>query len=170
MTQPISERFWSKVEKCGPIHPALKTRCWVWTGSRARGGYGQLWGGGPIPLKSHRFSWEQANGPIVGRLLVCHHCDNPPCVNPAHLFLGDHKDNAKDMVAKGRCRAAGMPGEKHWASRLTSEQVLAIRFLRKSTTLSQREIGDLFLIKQCTVSAICLGSSWGHLADAGGVP
>lgn len=53
---------------------------------------------------AHRFAWEITNGPIPVGLLACHHCDNPPCCNPAHLFLGTHADNNADMNAKGRAR------------------------------------------------------------------
>jgi hypothetical protein len=89
-------RFWSKVDKSG--------ECWVWTAKAlCENGYGRFYVG-KKPLRAHRYSWELANGPITDGLFVCHRCDNPPCVNPAHLFLGTHQDNMQDMVAKGRSR------------------------------------------------------------------
>lgn len=77
--------------------------CWLWHGSKKFDHYGVI----TLPNKkrqaAHRFSWELFNGPIQAGLLICHKCDRGPCVNPDHLFLGTHKDNMLDMVAKGRC-------------------------------------------------------------------
>jgi len=97
MRKTVEERFWAKVDKTDS--------CWVWTGATLRRGYGQI----RIPVKkakqAHRLSWEIHNGPIPDGMLVCHKCDNPPCVNPAHLFLGTQSDNNKDCVRKGRHRS-----------------------------------------------------------------
>jgi hypothetical protein len=88
--------FWLQVKK---------TRgCWLWTGTRHRQGYGLLTVGGR-PLKAHRASFMLANGHMLTDMRVLHTCDNPPCVNPAHLRLGTQADNVADMVAKGRHRA-----------------------------------------------------------------
>lgn len=95
------QRFWSKVDRNGPAHPELGTRCWVWTASTAAG-YGNFCVRRPLNVGSHRFSWELSNGPIPEGLWVLHRCDNRRCVNPAHLFLGTAKDNVRDMIAKGR--------------------------------------------------------------------
>lgn len=92
-------RFWSRASK-----PSLNA-CWEWQGGKTSDGYGAS----AIRNKSalaHRVAWELANGPIPAGMEVCHRCDNPPCVNPAHLFLGSHADNIRDMFAKGR----GNPG------------------------------------------------------------
>lgn len=87
------DRFWAKVEK--------GEGCWEWQGARHPHGYGQVRIAG-ICVFAHRYSWQLANGPIPGGLNVCHHCDNPKCVRPDHLFLGTQRDNLQDMAGKGR--------------------------------------------------------------------
>lgn len=79
--------------------------CWEWTGARGRHGYGTFYLA-PIrgPVASHRIAYGLANGAIPAGLLVLHRCDNPPCCNPAHLWVGTNNDNMLDMVAKGRWR------------------------------------------------------------------
>lgn len=101
----LTEAFWAKVSKNGPIpsHVPHLGQCWVWTPSIAKGGYGYI----RFRKRRHvasRLSWEIHHGKIPKRKpIVCNKCDNPPCVNPSHLFIGTHKDNMRDMIAKGRC-------------------------------------------------------------------
>jgi hypothetical protein len=92
-------RFWLKVKKNSG------DRCWEWTAALRKEGYGNFW------LKrrnvdAHRFSYELANGPVPKGAFICHHCDNPRCVRPDHLFQGTPKDNAQDMLKKDRKRGA----------------------------------------------------------------
>lgn len=88
-------RFWAKVDRRGP------DECWPWSGSRKPRGYGHFIIG-RRDHNAHRLAYELANGPITDGMHVLHSCDNPPCCNPAHLFLGTHTDNMHDMRLKSR--------------------------------------------------------------------
>jgi hypothetical protein len=93
---PIEDRFWTKIRLCD-------NGCWEWDAAKIHGGYGVIRTGRPHKMvKAHRFAWEWFRGPIPPGLCVCHHCDNPPCVNPSHLFLGNNSDNVRDSMEKGR--------------------------------------------------------------------
>lgn len=98
--------------------------CHIWTGCRSADGYGTLTHQGGTKL-AHRLAFEMNGGRDFDGLLVCHSCDTPSCVNPDHLFLGTVSDNMADMTAKGRQRCP--KGEEHLKSKLTSDQVRAIR-------------------------------------------
>lgn len=95
MRATFATRFWAKVVQ--------SEGCWRWTGSKTSG-YGELQRGRRVEgrVRAHRASWELHFGAIPDGLLVCHKCDNPECTNPAHLFLGTHKENMRDMAAKAR--------------------------------------------------------------------
>jgi hypothetical protein len=107
--KPLSQRFWTKVDREGPVpaHVPELDRCWQWTGSvSGRYGHGEIGAGrrGEGNLKAHRVSWEIHHGPIPIGLQVLHRCDNGLCVNPGHLRLGTQGDNMREMSAKGRQR------------------------------------------------------------------
>lgn len=86
-------RFWSRVEKT--------PTCWLWLGSRDQRGYGTMRFQGRNQ-RAHRIAYQLAVGPIPEGLLACHHCDNPSCVRPDHIFIGTMADNIRDCVNKGR--------------------------------------------------------------------
>jgi len=92
----LPTRFWAKVQKTAT--------CWLWTGTRTRQGYGQFAVDKRTRASAHRMAYELTHGPIPEGLDVLHKCDNPPCCNPEHLFLGTHQDNMIDAVHKGRLR------------------------------------------------------------------
>lgn len=165
--RPLSDRFWAKVNKDGPIHPILGTACWPWAGAMVSGGYGHIGMGGQGYV-AHRVSWELANGAIPDELFVLHKCDNPPCVRPEHLFLGTPLDNMRDMIAKGRDRyptgkANFRPaiGENNGLSKLTERDVIEIRAIGRSR--SQSDIAREYGVHQSLISLILSRRIWDHL-------
>ena len=139
MHEDCEDRFWAKVDKRGP------NDCWEWTSAALPRGYGLLTLNGSNSY-AHRLSWEINHGrPIPDGMLICHHCDNPACCNPAHLFLGTPADNTHDMVAKGRGRRG-----KH---KLTDEEVLEIR-ARWRDPVTLRELGDRYGVSHETIRLV----------------
>lgn len=159
----LDERFWSKVNKQGPIVAGQTTPCWIWLAGvqvGAAGGYGRFLLADKAK-KAHRLSWADANGRDPGAVCVLHHCDNRRCVNPAHLFLGTREDNHDDMLRKGRRRVAR--GSESGMSKLTEEKVQVMRFLREKTSLSLEVVGALMGVTKHSVSRICSGRGWSHV-------
>jgi hypothetical protein len=137
-----------------------KTRtCWLWNAYRNHDGYGRARHNGK-QTGAHRVSWQLHNGPIPEGLHVCHHCDNPPCVNPAHLFLGTHRDNCVDRMLKGR--GGDRKGVKHGRAKLTNEQVHEIRRLRLEG-VHAFVIAKQFGISWANVYRIASKNTWTHI-------
>lgn len=133
--------------------------CWEWNGRRDDKGYGQLDYAG-TSLGAHRASYIVFKGAIDDGLFVCHSCDNPPCMNPEHLWLGTNKENLRDMASKNRGGIA--KGERNGFSKLDEESVRVIRRLR-SEGKSLREIGSLFNVTEACVSQVARRVSWRHV-------
>lgn len=165
---PLEARFWSKVNKDGPV-PAHRPElgpCWVWTGKTNQFGYGMVWivGGMGKEARAHRISWEIKNGEIPAGQCVLHKCDNPPCVNPDHLFLGTKYENIQDATRKGR-QTSALKGEDHTTAKLTNDQVHEIRHLYKSRTpgRSGPALAKIYGVNHHTITDIARGVKWSHL-------
>ncbi len=168
----ITERFWSKVDRSGD--------CWLWTGARHARGYGAVMVGSRRDgtrrmTYAHRISYELTNGPIPSGMLVRHACDNPPCVNPAHLLAGTQTDNMRDAAERGRTTSGDRHpwrthpelirrGEAHHGAKLTGEHVREIRRRYAAGGISQRVLGAQYGIQQGAVSAILRGKKWSHVS------
>lgn len=146
------KRFWEKVA----IRPS---GCWEWTACVSHNGYGRI----TIDYTtypSHRVAYYLYNNIDPLEKLVLHKCDNPPCVNPFHLWIGTTQDNARDRCAKGR--NADIRGSKNPVSILTADDVLQIRHLYKNGN-TQREIAKQFNIHFGNIWCIVNRKSWKHI-------
>lgn len=152
----VERRFWPKV-----IKPEGFEACWPWGGaSRDRHGYGNFKIRSYQLARAHRVSYALYYGRSPGAMLVCHHCDNPKCVNPTHLFLGTVQDNSDDMVRKGRAAKMDMRGERNHAAKLDDQAVARIRDLINAG-LTNKAIALQFGVTHQLISRIRRGRSWG---------
>jgi len=132
--------------------------CWLWAGSKLPKGYGRISFAGVRSTQAHRRSYEVFVGQIPAGLFVCHRCDTPACINPAHLFLGTAAENNADRDAKGRQVPGGARGERN-KSKLTEANVLAIRASHeRQITLAAR-----FGVDPSTISQIKTRKRWAWL-------
>jgi DNA-binding XRE family transcriptional regulator len=166
--------FWKHVAIGGPDD------CWPWTAATDEHGYGRVRYQGR-ETHAHTRAWILTNGD-PGELGVLHHCDNPPCCNLAHLFLGTQAANMRDMAAKGRHprnesgylpagddhHARRTPevmarGERNGSARLTADQVIEIRRLRAEEHISLEGLARRFGVAKGTIGFITTGKTWRHL-------
>lgn len=159
--RPLEERFWKKVQKTDG--------CWLWTGSchTSKLPYGVIGVKRTCKL-AHRVSYELAYGSIPDGMNVLHRCDNPKCVRPDHLFLGTQSENARDMTTKGRRRGgidtSDQLGERNKHSKLTGEQVRAIRQRYAQGDVYLAQLASEYNICVPHVSDIVNRKKWGHIA------
>lgn len=164
-TESEKSKFWSCVDTSGG-----EKSCWEWMGVKwARkngvGRYG-LFARHGRSFSTHRLAWLFSKGPIPDGLLVCHHCDNPPCCNPAHLFLGTQKDNIADRNRKGRQPVNPFSlkrGENHEKTTLTEAQVREMRHLYQPWKMSCSKLAKMFGMTKDGVHSIIARRTWKHV-------
>lgn len=141
--------------------PSAPDDCWVWTRALNKG-YGMISIGNGKLRGAHIVAWELTNDrKLPPGLVIRHGCDNPPCVNPAHLELGSHGDNVNDRVERG----PSFKGEGNAHVKLTDDQVCNIRSMYRGGAWSQRRLAHKFGVTQGLVSMIVNRKLWSHLVD-----
>jgi len=158
-------RFWSKVRVRGP------NECWPWIASGLPHGYGTIACGSRTDhsrrhFLAHRVAWNLANGPVQKNLCVLHHCDNPPCCNPRHLFLGTQADNNRDMIQKGRYGHTGARGARNGRAKVTEEDVRNIRRKYSECGISHYALARQWGIGASTVWHIIRRDTWAHVGSS----
>jgi hypothetical protein len=159
MKKTNNERFQSKTS------PPDENGCINWIGGLDKNGYGRFKPYGNKRMRSHRYAYQEAYNEIPEGYCVCHHCDNPTCVNPKHLFLGTNQDNTKDRSIKGRSaknNLIGLPFKLLPNSKLTKEEVLKIRKLIKEGK-KQVDIAKMFNVHRSTILYIKKRRTWYHI-------
>lgn len=145
-TVPVSERFWGRVDSGG------EAECWEWQAGTDPDGYGVIRDGG-VQRKAHRVAYEIRNGDLGGGW-VLHHCDNPSCVNPTHLYLGDHEDNTRDAVDRGRYPSGG----SHPRSKLNRGDVSEIK--DSLGGVSQYDLAEEYGVSRSCIARIAQRETW----------
>ena len=159
----VEQRFWEQVDRAAP------NGCWHWTGIRDKRGYGRAYTGysrvnGKVRshmMLAHRAAFLLEHGNLPWDKHICHRCDNPQCVNPAHLYAGTQSQNMRDAWGRGRRQMNKIDnaGEKHGMAKLDKETVLAIR----AANGPQRAIASHFGISQGAVQLIRARKRWAHI-------
>lgn len=136
-------------------HTAKGDGCWEWQGSKDKKGYGRVHLRRGVKINAHRLSWEINKGLIPDGLWVLHHCDNPICVRPDHLFLGTHQDNMDDMKAKER-----RVGEKHSGAKLSNNEAREIYIKMEAKRQSSLSLARDYGVSRRCINNIADGVSW----------
>jgi hypothetical protein len=152
LTTHTIERFFKYVQ--------IGEGCWLWTGATSSTGYGAFGLEGGQMVGAHRFAYYLANGPIPDNAFVCHTCDTPACIRPAHLFVGTQADNMADKVSKGRQYRP--VGEKNRMAKLVAADVLEIR-ARFANGDHYRDIARDYNLHPEYVHAVVSGRRWAHV-------
>ena len=150
------ELFWSRVDM------KEEDKCWEWRGTAGTTEYGQTsWLG--KDMATHRIAWMLTFGEIPDGLLVCHHCDNPPCCNPKHLFIGTNQDNIDDRERKNRNWMPHSRGEEHGHHKLTEKDVKEIRDLYSTGKYSYLKLAKLYPVSWGAIRQVIKRQNWGWL-------
>lgn len=146
------DRFWRKVKKTKD--------CWLWIANKSNRNYG-MFAINNKKVSAHRYSYKYHYGSIPNGLYICHKCDNPPCVNPKHLYAGTQSDNLKDAANKNRRVYTSRQGSKNNLSKLKEIDVLKIRSLSKNKTY--KEIANMFNVDPTNIGYIIRRRTWTHI-------
>ena len=145
------------------VHPK---GCWEWIATRNDDGYGKFFIRKGVPRYAHRVIWEWLNGPIPDGKRILHECDNPPCVRPDHLFIGNQHSNMQDMARKGRGWVQKYPERRAILSHLTKSDVIEMRRLHKVEGVSFARLAKMFgLAGKGAAWKIVKGITWSHVPD-----
>lgn len=148
----LERRVWSRIEK------GSDSECWPFMGRR-QNGYG-LVDYGNRPILAHRLVYQLKNNvELTPDQVVCHACDNPPCCNPKHLWVGTSADNSRDMWRKGRGRTGGVRGESHGCAKLSESDVLEIR----ASSTSRADLAKRYGVTETQISNVISRKMWRHV-------
>lgn len=142
------------------VYPEPNTGCWLWSGPYDKNGYGRFHFLNRTIQLTHRYSYYIFNKPIDSKSHVLHICDNPACVNPDHLYLGDQRQNNIDRDKRGR--QVTKRGSSHKLAKLTEHDSIQIRFIYKTLKTPTRKLANQFGVSQGTIMKILKGVAWPH--------